>query len=237
MIACSGSGLVEPFLELMRRYNCALQNVENFSCHKGGGLTAIVRGEQVFVGSSSFMNLMGIRMKQSQLSGSNVYAAISGELVGSFTIRYVPTAAVQEALASLLQSRRFEPLFAVRDFNVTPYLIKQRFRMPTEGFDFPSLPERYRLSALEGEKESAPALLLARRGLGPFVEAVQTVRSLYRGARLCLVLSLLCSVLGMILLFLLAASGAWESATAGNVLLYLFLWLVPVVVVALGLRR
>jgi hypothetical protein len=69
------------------------------------------------------------------------------------------------------------------------------------------------------------------------VEATQTVRSLWRGSRLCLVLSLLCSVLGMLLLFFLAFGAAWDSATVGNVLLYLFLWLVPVVVVALGLRR
>ncbi len=237
VIACSGSDLVAPFTELMRSQGCAMHQVENFAVHKGGGLTAIVRGEQVFVGNSSFMNLMGIRLDEKQLGRSSVFAAISGELVGVFSIRYTPTASVQEALVNLLHSRAGAPLFAVRDFNVTPYLIKQRFRMPTEGFDFPSHQERYRLSALEAAPDSPPALLLARRGLGPYVEATQTVRSLWRGSRLCLVLSLLCSVLGMLLLFFLAFGAAWDSATVGNVLLYLFLWLVPVVVVALGLRR
>ena len=237
VIACSGSDLVAPFTELMRRNGCAMHQVENFACHKGGGLTAIVRGEQVFVGNSSFMNLMGIRLPQSQLAKSSVFAAISGELVGVFSIRYTPTAAVQEALVNMLHSRVGAPLFAVRDFNVTPYLIKQRFRMPTEGFDFPSLQERYRLSAFEGAADSRPAMLLARRGLGPFVEATQTVRSLWRGSRLCLVLSLVCSVFGMLLLAFLAAGSAWESATVGNVLLYMFFWLVPVVIVTLGLRR
>jgi hypothetical protein len=131
VVACSGSDLVAPFTELMRRNGCAMLPVENFACHKGGGLTAIVRGEQVFVGSSGFMNLMGIRMKQNQLSKTCVYAAISGELVGTFSVRYVPTATVQEALVNLLHSRALTPLFAVRDFNVTPYLVKQRVRMPT----------------------------------------------------------------------------------------------------------
>ena len=237
VIVCSGSDLVAPFTELMRSQGCAMHQVENFAVHKGGGLTAIVRGEQVFVGNSSFMNLMGIRLDEKQLGKSCVFAAISGELVGVFSIRYTPTAAVQEALVNLLHSRAGAPLFAVRDFNVTPYLIKQRFRMPTEGFDFPSHQERYRLSALESAPESRPAMLLARRGLGPYVEAAQTVRSLWRGSRLCLALSLLCSVAGMLLLFFLAALAAWDSATVGNVLLYLFLWLVPVVVVAMGLRR
>ena len=237
VIACSGSDLVAPFTELMRRNGCAMLQVENFACHKGGGLTAIVRGEQVFVGGSSFMNLMGIRLPQSQLSRSSVFAAISGELVGVFSIRYTPTASVQEALVNLLHSRAGAPLFAVRDFNVTPYLIKQRFRMPTEGFEFPPLLERYRLSAFEGAADSKPALLLARRGLGDYVETAQTVRSLWRGCRLCLVLSLLCSVLGMLLVFFLAAGASWDSATVGNLLLYMFFWLVPVVVVTLGLRR
>ena len=237
VVAFSGSGLSSAFTDLMRRNGCSLQQVENFACHRGGGLTAIVRGEQVFVGNSSFMNLMGIRLPQSQMSQTSVFVAISGELVGVFSIRYTPTASVQEALVSLMRGRSAEPVFAIRDFNVTPYLIKQRFRMPTEGFAFPSFPERYRISGLSADEKSAPAAVTVRKGLAPYVEAAQAGQELYRGSRICLLLSLLCSVVGMILMFFLCAAGAYDSASAGNILLYLFLWLVPVVVVSLGLRR
>lgn len=237
VVAFSGSGLSSAFTELMRRNGCSLHPVENFACHRGGGLTAIVRGEQVFVGNSSFMNLMGIRLPQSQMSQTSVFVAISGELVGVFSIRYTPTASVQDALVNLMRGRGADPLFAIRDFNVTPYLIKQRFRMPTEGFEFPSFPERYRISGIAPDENSSPAAVLARKGLAPYVEAAQTGRDLYRGSRVCLLLSLICSVLGMLLMFFLCAAGAYDSASVGNILLFMLLWLVPVAAVTLGLRR
>ncbi|MBR4057750.1 MAG: hypothetical protein IKK00_06395 [Oscillospiraceae bacterium] len=237
VVAFSGCGLVPAFTDLMRRNGCAMHRVENFSCHRGGGLTGIVRGEQVLIGSSSFMNLMGIRLPQSQMSKSSVFIAISGELVGVFSIRYVPAAAVQEALVSLLRSRAVAPLFAIRDFNVTPLLIKQRYRMPTEGFDFPSFQERYRISAIEPGEHDQPSMLLVRKGVGTFVEAAAAGRGLFRCVRLCLVLSLLCSVLGMLLMFFLCIGASYDSASAGNILLYLLFWLVPVIFCTLGLRR
>ena len=237
VIAASGCGMAPAFIELMRRNGCAMQQVENFSCHKGGGLTAIVRGEQVFVGSSSFMNLMGIRLPQSQMSKTSVFVAISGQLVGVFAIRYVPTASVQEALVTLLRSRGGDPLFAIRDFNVTPLLIKQRFRMPTEGFAFPAFPERYRISALGASENALPAALLSRNGLAGYVEAVQGGRRVYNACRLCLLVSLLGSVLGELLMFFLCAGASYDSATVSNMLIFMLLWLVPLIIVTLGLRR
>lgn len=237
VVSFSGCGLVPAFTDLMRRNGCAIHRVDNFACHRGGGLTGTVRGEQVLIGSSSFMNLMGIRLPQSQMSKSSVFIAISGELVGVFSIRYVPAAAVQEALVSLLRSRAVAPLFAIRDFNVTPLLIKQRYRMPTEGFDFPSFQERYRISALEPGENDQPSALLVRKGLGTYVETANAGRGLFRCVRLCLVLSLLCSVLGMLLMFFLCIGASYDSASAGNILLYLLFWLVPVIFCTLGLRR
>ena len=46
----------------MQRNDCALMPLEDFACNESGGLTAIINGEEVLVGSSAFMNLRGVRL-------------------------------------------------------------------------------------------------------------------------------------------------------------------------------
>lgn len=236
MIAC-GCGLTPSFAELMKRNGCAMHPVEDFRCHEGGGLMATIRGEQVYMGPSGFMNLMGIRLPQSQISKNAVFIAISGVLVGVFNTGYTPTASVQDALVSLLHARGTAPLFAIRDFNINPLLIKQKFRMPTEGFDFPSVAERYRISAAEAKADSPPAAILTREGLAPMVEAATCGRRLYKGSLLASVLSLMGTFLGLVLMFFLCWSGSFEAGCVGNMLSFMLLWLVPLIVIAIGLRR
>ena len=42
----------------MKKNGCALEQVDEFCCHEGGGLTAMINGEEVLCGSSGFMHLM-----------------------------------------------------------------------------------------------------------------------------------------------------------------------------------
>lgn len=236
VICASGSGLAPVFTELMRRNNCSIQRVEEFCCHEGGGLTAQINGEEILCGNSGFMHLMGIRLPQKLASKSSVFVSINGVLSGIFTIKYVPVTSVQEALASLLHTRR-EPIFAIRDFNITPLMIRQKFRMPTDGFDFPTFAKRYEISAAEPSPESQISAIISREGLGPLVEISDLGRKLYITAKLSVVLALLCTFIGVVLMFSLCLSGSFDSATAGNMLTYLFLWLVPIIVLSLGLGR
>ena len=63
-----------------------------------------------------------------------VYVSINGLLVGFFKIKYVPVQSVQNALFALLRTK-IAPIFAVRDFNITPLMLGQKFKMSTDGFD------------------------------------------------------------------------------------------------------
>lgn len=237
MMIASGASAASAFTELMRRNGCAMQPIEDFKCHDGGGIIGNIRGEQVYVGTSGFMNLLGIRLPQSQISKSAIFTAINNELVGVFSVSYTPTAAVQDALVSMLHSRGYSPLFAIRDFNITPLLIKQKFRMPTEGFEFPSVSERYRISAAVPGEDSPPCAVLSRDGLAPLVEATTGGKNVYNASRLNIIISIAGSLAGMILMFFLCLSGSFDSAGVSNMMTYMFLWLVPVVVINLGLRR
>ncbi len=236
MISAAGMGIASVFTELMRKNGCSMQKVEDFACHEGGGIIARINGDQVYVGSSSFMQLMGIRFQKGAGSNSAVYTAINDELAGVFEVNYVPVSSVQKGLVTLLRGRA-EPVFAVRDFNITPMLVKQKFRLPKESYDFPSFADRYAISSQETEEEGSVAAMFARGGLNSVAGLVKRGKSLYNGLLLCSVLSILGSFLGMLLMLAMCWTGAYSSASVGNAITFMLLWLVPVLVISLGLRR
>ena len=235
LLAASGSGVAGVFMELIERRKYSLVQPEEFRIHEGGGLSARINDEQVLVGSAGFMNLMGIRLPQNMVVKNAVCTALSGELVGVFTMDYIPVSSVQEALITLLTGRT-RPIFAIRDFNITPLMIRQLFRMSTDNFNFPPFRDRYRI--FSGPHETgAICAVLSRPGMGPLVDAAEAGRKLYTAARAGTVISLLGSVLGMVILFLLFRAGSFATATAGNVLAYMFLWALPVAILAYGQSR
>ena len=236
VIVASGSCLATAFTDLMQRNNCTLMPVESFTCNESGGLSALVNGEEVLVGSSAFMNLKGEHLPQ-QLSAKNVvFTSINGLFVASFKIKYVPVQSVQNALFALLRTK-IAPIFAVRDFNITPLMLGQKFKMSTDGFDFPAYRKRYAMSAAEPSDYTQTAGIVARDGLGPLVSVANLGRQLYSTVRICVILALLCTVIGVVLMFALCAIGAFDSATVANLFVYMGLWLVPVILLNFSLKR
>ena len=236
VMAASGSGLAEPFADLIRRNGYTLSRVENFEPHDGGGVTAVVNGDTVCVGSTGFMNLMGIRVPRKLTTKNSVFTAINGSLVGIFTVDYRATGSVQEALVTLLHSN-LEPVFAIRDFNITPQMIKTKFRMPTDGFKFPAYAERYRISGAQPDQDSRVAAALAREGMAPLVDTAERGRRLYNGVRAGALIAAVGGLFGLLLMFLLCWTGSFDSATAGNMITFMLLWLIPTAVIVWGIQR
>ena len=236
LLAASGSGVTGVFMELMERRKYAMGKPEEFRCHEGGGLSARMGGEQVLVGSAGFMNLMGIRLPQNMTVRNAICTAISGELVAVFNLEYTPVSSVQDALVTLLQGRT-QPIFAIRDFNITPLMIRQLFRMPTDNFTFPTFRDRYRIAASAMTLDAPIAAVLSRGGMGPMVDAAEAGRRLYSACRVGTFISLAGTAIGLVIMFLLCRTGAFTTATAGNVLSYMLLWAVPVIILAFGQNR
>ncbi len=236
VLAASGCALAASFTELMRRNGCAMRHVENFSYHEGGGFTAYVGGDQVYVGSTGFMQLMGVRLPRKGVSKTTLFTAINGSLVGFFNIRYSPVSSVQDALVMMLRGRKV-PLFAIRDVNITPLLIKQKFKIPAEGLDFPSFADRFAISAREPGEDTVPSAVLSREGLAPVIEASETATRLCSTARLCTVLSVIGSVMGLVIMFFLCWAGSFDAASASNAVTFMLLWCVPVIALTFGLTR
>lgn len=236
VIAASGSGLAAPFSELMRRNGCTLARLENFEPHDGGGMTAMVNGENVCVGNTGFMNLMGIRVPRKIASKNSVFAAINGSLVGIFTVNYTPVSSVQGALVLLLRSK-LEPIFAIRDFNITPQMLQTKFKLPTDNFKFPAYAERYRISGAEPDGDSRVAAVIAREGMGPLVGTAERGRRLFSGIRAGTVIAAAGCVFGLLMMFLLCWTGTFDSATAGNVITFMLLWMIPTAVIVWDVQR
>ena len=203
--------------------------VEDFCCHEGGGLTSLIEGIEVICGSAGFMRLMGIVIPQKLASRSSVFIAMNGILTGIFNIKYEPQGTVRAALAGLLHSRR-DPLFAVRDFLVTPLMLRQKYRLPTDGFDFPPFARRYEVSGAEPGEDSQLSALLSREGLGSFVEVADCGRHAYLASALGAALSVVCAVVGIVLFFVMIVTGGAGAVSVSNVMTYMFLWLAPVLV-------
>ena len=196
----------------------------------------MVNGESVAVGNTGFMNLIGVRVPQKLGTRNAVCTAINGSLVGIFAVNYKATGGVQEALVTLLHSN-LEPVFALRDFNITPQMLKSKFRLPADNFKFPSYSERFRISAAEPDKRSAVAAAIAREGMQPLVDAAERGRRLYGAIRIGTIIAAVGCVFGLLMMFLLCWTGTFDTRTAANVITFMLLWLIPTAVVAWGVNR
>ena len=223
------------FTELMRKNGYTMKPIEDFSVQESGGLIARVGGDLVYVGPAAFMKLMGVRVARGAASKTAVCTAINDTLAGIFEIGYAPVTSIQRGLLTLLRGGT-EPVFAVRDFNVTPMLVQQKFRLPRKNYEFPSFATRYRISSDETENEGTVAAVFPRGGLNAVAGLIRRGRKLYRSLMVCDLVSILGSFVGMVMMLAMCWQGAWDSASCANAMSFLLAWLIPVFVVSYGLR-
>lgn len=231
IISASGSAMVHPFTELMRKAGGGLMPVEAFSVHESGGLTAMIDGEDVYCGNAAFMRLMGVILPEKYVLNNGVYIAVAGVICGVFEMEYIASDAVKSALEELVGSDR-HAIFAVRDFNITPSMLSVKFDMPTDGFDFPPYPERYAISGAEPSEASKPAALISREGLSALVSLADHGKMLFSRIRLSVMLSVVSAVIGMLVMFILSLSALPSVVTA---LSYLLAWLLITVILSFSI--
>lgn len=231
IISASGSAMVHPFAELMRKAGGGLMPVEAFSVHESGGLTAMIDGEDVYCGNAAFMRLMGVVLPEKYVLNNGVYIAVASVICGVFEMEYTASDAVKSALEELVGSDR-HAIFAVRDFNITPSMLSVKFDMPTDGFDFPPYSERYAISGAGPSEASKPAALISREGLSALVSLADHGKMLFSRIRLSVMLSVVSAVVGMLVMFILSLSALPSVVTA---LSYLLAWLLITVILSFSI--
>ena len=227
LIRDSGSGLTTLFHNQLRSMGGLMRNADNLQYHEGGGLSANIRGDQVLVGSASFMKLMKVKLPQGLNVNSAVFCAIDRKLAGIFALNYTLPDTVFPALESLFLEKG-EPVLATRDFNLIPAFLHQRFHLAADKMTFPGVERRRELSDPEQEHDGVLTALLCREGLLPYAESITAAKRLRRAVRLGAALCCAASALGMALAAYLTSVEAYTSLSPLNLLIFMLTWLAPV---------
>lgn len=223
-------GLTRPFHDLLRTQGAFYREVSGVRPHEGG-MSGIIRNQEVLVGTASFMHLMKVPMPQGLNVKNAVFCSISGQLAGMFLLEYKMSVEVNPALSSLMHAD-VNPILATRDFNLIPALLGQKFRLPVDKMEFPPVERRLELSKADQEHDEVPIALLCREGLTAYSDAVVGARRLRSAARLSLLFTVLSAVIGVALTFYLTAVGGYTSLTPMVFLVFMALWLVPELFIA-----
>ena len=233
MICASGSDLAPCFAQLMEKNNCPMRRVEGFEYLSGGGMKGVVDGSVVLCGGLDLMRLMNVRVPYRLVGKTTVLVAVDGILCGIFNMKYEGQPQVRKALVGLIRSNR-HPIFAIRDFLVTPDMLSDCFEVATDGYDFPPYVDRFAISEAKPSEDSKLSAVVCREGLGPLVHMADTGRSMYLSVRINLLITVLAAVLGVAVSFLRLLSAG--TVTSGFLLLFLLIWALPVVLISLFLH-
>ncbi|MCL2080377.1 MAG: hypothetical protein FWH17_11245 [Oscillospiraceae bacterium] len=229
LIIASGSGLTALFSEIIKHQGITPLRVGNFECHESG-VSAVIQGHQIASGSAAFMNLIGVRVPDDVNLKNVVFTAVNGKLAGMFAIEYKPLPSVQNALVAMLKWR-IDLFFAMRDFNITPSMVGQKFKVPFESFVFIPVKDAYSISDPYAEKQGRTASILIREGFGPFAQSVTGGRLLRFSSLFAAILSVASTLLGVLIMFLMCWDGSFLSATSGNLIIFMFCMLITVLAV------
>ncbi|MCD8004627.1 MAG: hypothetical protein LUE91_03100, partial [Oscillospiraceae bacterium] len=235
LIRASGCGLERVFYEYLRSQGAIYRRVERPAFYEGG-VSAVIRADQVLVGDASFMRLMKISLPQGLNVKNAVFCAINGKLAGIFALNYALHATVRPSLSALLDSR-ITPVLATRDFNITPAMLTQRFKLPGDRLVFPAQERRRELSGQGRPHGETLVCLVCREVFGRLAVAVAGARRLNSAVRLNTGLAAAESVIGLLLSFYLTSQAAISSLTVFNLLVFHLAWLIPILLISGWVNR
>ena len=231
MVSASGAGLRQVFDDLCRSQGGRRYSVEDFSFYEEGGVAGTIRGESVLLGRADFMAQMGVRLPREIKLKTGVFLAVDKELVAVFAIKYMASDNVDAALQAILHNG-IRPVFAVRDFNITPALLKRKFKINTKKRClYPELSQRLALSEEEQESNGRAGALLFREGLMPYAETVIGGKRMHGAVRKSCAWALVGSICGTLLAFYLTFVGGFQVLTPAALLAFQLLWAVPSVLI------
>ena len=230
MMQASGCCASGCFGELMRETDSPARSIDGFEVMPGGGMKGVIDGHVVLCGSTDLMRLMNVRIPFRLTDKTTVLLAIDGILYGIFSLQYEGQPQIRKALVELVRTAR-PPVFAVRDFNVTPEMLHSTFDIATDGYDFPPFVERFRLSEpSDNAKDERISAILCNEGLPPLTSVADIGRSMYFAIRVNLVLNAVAAVLGVLLVFVRFLSTG--SNSFASLFLYSLFWTLPVLAVS-----
>ena len=236
VMEASESGLTPLFQELRKTNSGRLFTVDQFRIYEGGGYGAEVGGDVVLLGSLRFMQLMGVYMREGVKLRNAVYLAVNKEMCAVFALNYAPAGRVRKSMRRIEEVSHLSPVFATRDFLITPALVHERYKIDPDRLEFPGVEDRNRLFNISQVPPVRQGAVMTKSGFSTFAAVVTGSKILRTVTRFNTIVGMIIGVLSVGLMFFLTYLGA-QAVNAVNVLLFTILWLIPVLINAGWVKR
>lgn len=226
LISHEGGSLTAIFDQLMAGRYIRHAPVEEFGSYPGG-LSALVDGEPVAVGTLEFMGQMDIQVPKEARIPHAVYAAMDGVLSGVFAMQYSRSKPAAAGLRNLCSHGRLSPVLISRDFMLTARFLREKLKVNAKRISFPDGDTRLSLSKHTPTPDAAVVALTVREGLPQRSFAITGAWALRSAQTGGAVIHILGGALGIAAVTVLALVGASELLTPANLLLYSLVWMIP----------
>lgn len=226
LIAHDGPGMMGVFSHLPRSRNIHQHQVTEFLAYPGG-ITGLVDGWNVLVGTEEFLTEMGVAVPEDARIPYAVYAAIDGQFSAIFALHYTRSKAAAAGLRTLCGYRRITPVLTACDFILTDRFIQEKLAVNPRRVAFPERETRQRLAATPVPEDAPVLALLTKNGLAPKAYALTGARALRLTLSIGSVIHIAAGVIGLSAVAALTLTGALDMLSASNLLGYSLVWLVP----------
>lgn len=226
LICHEGGSLCDLFRSLMAGRYIRHAKVEEFSSYPGG-LSALVDGEPVAVGTLEFMRQMGIEVpKQAQIRHA-VYAAVDGNLCGVFAVCYNRSKAAAAGLRNICGYPKLQPTLVTPDFMLSHKFLQEILRVNAKHLQLPDWNTCQEMRKQTADAQCPVVALTTKEGLPQRTFAVTGARALNSAQQMGALIHVLGGSLGLTAVAILVLIGAWQLLNPVNLLLYCLLWMLP----------
>lgn len=226
LVGHEGGSLTAIFDRLMASRYIRHAAVEEFGSYPGG-LSALVDGEPVAVGTLEFMKQMDVEVPREAQIANAVYAAVDGSLSGVFALRYSRSKPAAAGLRNLCGHGSLTPMLVSRDFLLTGKFLREKLRVNTKRLFFPDAETRVALAEKRPQEDAPVVALMVRKGLPQKSFAVTGAWALRTAQKGGALIHIIGGGLGLAAVTVLALIGASQLLTPANLLLYSLVWMVP----------
>ncbi len=229
VITADGGGLSNLFAYVLDTHNGKHYDAYHLTHYENGGMSGVVEGESVLLGSASFLKDMGVEVPENARLSYAVYVAIDGELSGLFAVSYEKTPSAAAGLTTLTAYKNLQCVLTTNDFMLTHGFLRSKFGIKTKRFLLPEIPIREELRQKKLAEGTQSLLMTTTGGLAPLAYGVTGARALRTTCRMGTVLHIVGGSIGLFIMVLLVLLGALELLTPANMFLYQLVWMIPAI--------
>lgn len=226
LILAGDNGLAPLFEQVLDSRNCLHLSAQNLELHDGG-VTGEVRGEQVMVGSLSFLQQMGVEIPEGLRVAQAVCVAVDGALCGLFAISYEKNRVAQNGLHALCYYRKVKPVICDGDFLLNPDFISSKFSVKPKRLSFADTQLREELAQCKPGENAPAAVLSTQPDMASVAYGISGAKALRSASFLGLVVHMAGGIIGIAIMLWLVLLDATDLLTPLNVILYQLVWSIP----------